>query len=115
MIGHLQIQLIEDKNCKDNKWVVWKRNIRGESFVQYFLWNYVNNYSQKYWEENVIKLSKDFSKSSSLEFNNNCNCSHFRDTDVLRKFTLKEYIEFSQLLKMANFKYNKKTDEFTRI
>lgn len=108
MTGHLQIQLIQDKVDKISKWIVWKRNIGKKYFsgITKFSYNL-----DELSSEGIEKLTTDSSHLQETEWPE---LSPILPSDLLRPFTIKEYIILGQYLKKYGYTYNKKKDIFVK-
>ena len=116
----MNIQLIQHKNDKDVKWLVWKRNI-GRTYFSHMMpfneeivWKYLSDISagRKYGENLISNLSIDDSK---LKEKDRLRSSLILPTDIYRNFTMEEYTLLSIVLLSYGYRYNKKKDEFIKI
>ena len=116
----MNIQLVQHKDNKDAKWLVWKRNI-GRSYFSHVMpfneevvWKYLSNISaeRKFGENLISNLSIDDSK---LKERDRLRRSSILPTDTYRNFTMEEYTLLSIVLLSYGYRYNKKKDEFIKI
>lgn len=105
------IKLVQDKNNKDTKWIVWGKNVGKKMFVNIFPFK-VRLFDPTSANNIITGLSQD---SSNKEEEKWTGASNIVKSDLIRKFTIEEYMMLSQLLTYAKYKYNKKTDSFIKF
>jgi hypothetical protein len=114
----MNIKLIYNNEAPNSKWLVWGKNIGKKYFGSLMGFTSLTlpsgrNISKK---EPVINAIKQLSYDC-IGLDGNAEekwklRSRKLSTDTLRNFTVKEYLLLSNMLKIANVKYNKKKDEF---
>lgn len=106
------IQLIQSKRAPRDKWIVWKRNIFDGYFCHLIGYHFsIGQCRDKKW---VTYFAIDETNNPSREPLSSYS-SPIRPDDLLRNFTLQEYLELSNALKFVGYVYNKKTDEFIKV
>lgn len=109
----MNLQLVYDSSCSNNKWIVWKKNIYPKVFVhlQIFTEAYIESLMETK-DNNFVKAYIESLKTDSIDPMGNGAYARY-PTDTFRNMTISEYLSLGMILRKANKKYNKKKDEFT--
>lgn len=107
----MNLQLVYDSSCSNNKWIIWKKNIYPYVFVhmQIFTEAYIESLMETK-DNNFVKAYIESLKTDSI---NPIGAYTRYPTDTFRNMTISEYLSLGMILRKANVKYNKKKDEFT--
>jgi len=96
------IILVEDMYNPSTKWVVWGKNVGKRVF------SHIIPFTQSL---SIKNLSID--ESGIDEECWKCQSS-IRNSDIIRKFTLNEYVFLGKILKKRGYVYNKKKNTFIK-
>ena len=109
----MNLQLVYDSSCSNNKWIVWKKNIYPNVFIhmQIFTEAYIESLMETK-DNNSVKAYIESLKTDSIDPIGIGAYTRY-PTDTFRNMTISEYLLLGMILRKANTKYNKKKDEFT--
>lgn len=109
----MNLQLVDNSNCFNIKWIVWKKNIYPNVFMhmQIFTEEYIKSLMETK-DNNFAKAYIESLKTDSIDPMGISTYTRF-PTDTFRNMTISEYLSLGIILRKANKKYNKKKDEFT--
>lgn len=96
------IILVEDKYNPSIKWVVWGKNVGKRMFTHILPFNQFLS---------IKNLSIDESRKDEECWGFQ---SPIRNSDIIRKFTLNEYVFLGKILKKNGYVYNKKKNTFIK-
>ena len=111
----MKIKVIYNKKYPKTRWIIWERNIGVKFFGGLVgLWPLEMNTNLR--NSTAIRvLSFDRRAAYGDDDDNWEGKSRILSTDEYRNLTLKEYYLVSSMLKLANTRYNKKKDKFTKV
>ncbi len=112
----LNIKIVQDISWERAKWIVWEKNIGKKYFtnlVSFSEGTVLWALSNKTHAEGLIRRIKE-EENTQIEEDWR-NKSRIRKNDLVREFTIQEYMNLSRILKKADYKYNKRKISFIKL